>query len=676
MIDMKKIGVLFILISICSGIFISCKKYKYNFADGYDTPASTGSVDTTDLGTDRSLYPQARIFPGLVTDSQPRIADTSIVFNFNYTYVPATTLGVSYVPLPIFSTGLFAPAGELVEIDVPSGLFGLTVQAGSQSDNLTGQIPYRRDPIVSTVKALFPGKNTIRNLYGGYIWIKPSNAVGTPVTIHFKRAVSTNDFILGTTTNIAEWQHRVLASGVPWLELRSQHAAFSVSRDYIVRGIQDGTLDVIDKTMAEWDKVLVEDYYKLSGLTPGNQNLQFRAPELPERFVLDIQTKGGVYIHNGQPIVAESADYWFDEWTNLNTLISGNSSGTYKQISLNYQSSAASFWWAGAQPSVLYFNVVKTALRNNQPVPTLSGLGTAASLPTIVPVALTYANSGAGKYIDKDSVSSVAANSATFKLVPFLQLFSRIRNPATNEDGFGLIPYLAQKAQTISFAGLSDMSKINFFFTALCDYGQMDYSRFFDAWGIPISTITRSAVAKKYKPIADKIWLYNPLTKQYGADLYPLRMTRIYNDRVNWLYNASDFANNEGALNITSAMGDGDPNTYWHACYSGCSPLASPVPPPHIINIDMAEAIKISGFYVTQRYGNRRTTDVTVEYSTDNSNWTSLGNFPLKDKNGAQEFVLPHTVNLRYMRVTIAHNSYDGQLYSALAEIGTFYDGN
>ncbi|UOE47784.1 discoidin domain-containing protein [Mucilaginibacter sp. SMC90] len=673
---MKKIGILFIVISICSGILIGCKKYKYNFPDGYDTPTSSGSVDTTDLGTDRSLYAQARIFPGLVTDSQPRIADTSIVFNFNYTYVPATTLGVSYVPLPIFSTGLFAPAGELVEIDVPSGLFGLSVQVGSQADNVTGQIPYRRDPIVSTVKALFPGKNTVRNLYGGYIWIKPSFAGSAPETLHFRHAVATSDFILGITTDLAAWQRRVLASGVPWLELRSQHTAFSISRDYVVRGIQNGTLSNIDKTMAEWDKVFVEDYYKFSGLIPGNQNLQYRAPELPERFVMDIQTKGGVYIHNGQPIVAQSADYWFDEWTNLNTLITGNSSGTYKQISLNYQSSAASFWWGGAQPSVLYFNVMKTALRNNQPIPTLSGLGTAASLPTIVPVALTYVNSGAGKYIDKDAIANVATNSATFKLVPFLQLFAKVRNPVTNEDGFGLVPYLAQKAQAISLSGLSDMSKINFFFTGLCDYGQMDYSKFFDAWGIPVSTITRSAVAKKYKPMTDPIWLYNPLSRQYVTDHYPLRQTRVYNDRVNWLYTASDFAANEGALNITSAMGDGDPNTYWHGCYSGCSPLPSPVPPPHIINIDMAQTTRISGFYVVQRYGNRRTTDVTVEYSTDNVSWTSLGNFPLANQDGAQEFILPQKINLRYMRVTIAHNSYDGAPYSALAEIGTFYDGN
>jgi hypothetical protein len=657
-----------IFLALTVVIFVSgCKKEIYNFANGYDNLNGKPSgyfTDTLDYTVNTTFYPQARIFPGLVSTTQKRIADTSITFNLNYSLGATALLSGSNTPQPIFSTGLFDPAGELIEIDVPAGIYGLTVRVGSQTDNLTALSSLRRTASVSTVQALFPGVNTIRNLFGGYIWILASNPVAAPVSISFKRAVSTSDFILGTTTSVAAWEQQVTASGVPWLELRSQHAAFSVSRQWVLQGIQNGTLNSIDKTLAEWDQVITQDFYHFFGLTAA------QSPVLPERFVMDVQLANGGNIENGEPIRALSSAYFFDEWTDYNTLSTGNSYYTYQQLASNYSSLNATIWWTTVAPSVLNLNVFKTAFRNGVGAPTLSGLGT-QSLSNAMPVALGYANSGKGKFMDIDTPTK----GVTVKLVPFLQLFAKIHNPSTGESGFDFLTDLLISARATG-VGADDMSKRDFFFTALCNFTQTDYSRFFDAWGIPVNTSVRSAVAQKYPPLTDPIWLYNPITQQYITDQFPTRLKRIYYDRVNWQIVASDEALNEGAANITTAMLDGDPNTYWHACYSGCSPLASPVPPPHIINIDMGQTNKLSGVYVESRNGNRQPTEIALAVSSDNINWTSVGDYNLPQNADPQYFTFPQALSARYLRFTLNKNSYDNTPYSAVAELGAYYDGN
>ncbi len=656
-------------------VFTACKKGDKAFENGYDDYSGNQPSDyfkNDSLGVDKSFYGRARIFPGLVSDAQRRIADTVITLNMKYSYVPAATLGVNAVPQPIFSTGLYAAPGELIEIDVPENILGLNVYVGSHLDNLTGQTSTRRDALISTVKALFPGVNTVRNLYGGYIWIKAANSIANPVTFHFKRVVATSDYILGTTTDVAAWQRKVMASGVPWLELRSQHVALSVSRDWVLQGIQNGTLNNIDQTMAEWDKVMVEDYYKWLGWTAGNADATHRAPELPERAVMDVQITGNSLIHNGQPIMALTSANIFDEWANYTTLSSGNSVITNHELGRNYKMSAPNFWWKSVAESetVQNFNLMKTASRNNLPFPALASLGP-NSLSTVGPVALAFANRPAGKYMDNDP--TLAGVGTTFRLMMFLQIFAKSVNPATGENGLGLIPYVTARAQTINNWSVDDQTKRNFFFTALCDYTQKDYSNFFDAWGIPISTITRGNVQQKYPLLADPIWTYDPIKQVYVTDNYPVRTKRIYTNRSNWVITASDNASQEGSI---AAMIDGIPETYWHACYSGCTPLASPAPVPHVINIDMGSVSKISGCFMASRMSGRQVTQFVFSYSNDNINFTTVGTFPMLKINYNQEFTFATAVNARYVRFTIDKNSYDNTAFSAVAELGTFYDGN
>lgn len=309
----KYINGLFALLAILT--MNACGKYGYDFVDGYQTGDSTASpieTDTTMFVADKSLYPKARIFPGLVGDNVMRIKDTTIRMDLNFEYASAQERMVSVVPPPIFSTGLYAPAGELIRVVVPQGVIGLTIQIGVHMDNLSGKVPLRRDPIIYSVKELFPGVNYIRNLYGGTVWIRPNISRDTPVDLKIAGAVRSSDFI-HDVTDAAKWRADVLKNEVPWLELRSKRVTFSVPRNAIVALIQEGKLLDINDVLKEWNIIYEKDYYDWMGLTPNAILLKNKYPDLPERGVLDIQPSVG-YGHSGNPWVATNDRGWLNEW--------------------------------------------------------------------------------------------------------------------------------------------------------------------------------------------------------------------------------------------------------------------------------------------------------------------------------------------------------------------------
>ena len=55
-------------------------------------------------------------------------------------------------------------------IYVPDNVWGLTVQVGMHTEDLTNDNIGLREPIAYYRKALYPGKNTVRFSLGGYLW--------------------------------------------------------------------------------------------------------------------------------------------------------------------------------------------------------------------------------------------------------------------------------------------------------------------------------------------------------------------------------------------------------------------------------------------------------------------------------------------------------------------------
>lgn len=635
-------------------LLVSCGKYGYDFEDGHtagDTEPSGIETDTTMYEADKSLYHRARIYPGLVGDNVPRIQDTTITFDLDYVRVTSQDIKVNVTPPAIFSTGLYAPAGENIRVIVPEGVIGLTMQIGVHMDNLSGKTPLRRDPLIYTRKELFPGVNYVKNLYGGTIWILPNQAIKNPVSLQFAGAVRSPDFILGETDQ-EEWLRDVQNTQVPWIELRSKRATWSVPRSLIIRYPQD--VAQIEEGMKEWNRVYEEDYYKWMGLEEDTEDVRNRFPDLPERAVLDIQPSVG-YGHSGNPFVGQMDRYWFKSLVDPNL---GDAWGTFHEIGHNYQQ--PNTWsWNGLGETTNNLFVFKTENRMGR-----SDLATHPALEEAFASALTYAaNPGTKNFVTDEEIDD------PFKrLTPFLQIFHRAEG-VNGEEGWDFMPHVYRAARNTQYAFGLDEAKRDFFYRELCKFTGRDWARFFSAWGIRISTLAKNEMRELYPPIETSIWTYDPWTHTGGDDALPPKYDI---DSGDFEYSSNtEVATNDG--DGFAALNDGNYSTYWHTCWSGCEvPTALPV----TIDMDMQEVQAYKGVYYSNRPHSMVNKRIKVYRSNDGSNWTLLGDYTdLPGSQGQREEIEFDTIqNSRYIRFEFPDPNGVGSEHVALGQMGVFYD--
>ncbi|TXH20628.1 MAG: hypothetical protein E6Q95_05340 [Chitinophagaceae bacterium] len=657
-------------LAIATTLLYSCKPDLGNYVDGYDPNGADSTnveVDTSTLLTNKSKYAKARIFPGLVCDDAR--VDTTIMLSLNYTQRRNDELRISQPPIPVFSTGLYAAPGDLVTIEVPAGMYGLTVQLGAWTDNLSGKEsegPLARDPLITTSKALIPGTNTVRNLYGGHIYIIPSKPVDNPVQLKFKRVCESPDFVLGQTTNAA-WHQKIQSSCVPWLELRSDYITFVVSREYCL----NQKINDPQALMTEWETAIKEDFFGWMGLTENAADPIDESPKLPYRVVFDIQPSVG-YGHNGNPIVVTNDYHWFSFSTDLQWLKGSNSWGTYHEIGHNAQMGLWSWSTLGETTNNL-FNY-KLARRNE-----LSGYPNAWPAKhdcwTCIEtgnfnLALAYANGSGVKNFDGDA----DINDPFRRMVPFLQIFDFIKpNMAgvnlTSNEGWDFMPYLYKQGRRALRQPTSNILKHDFVYTNLCDYTGINWQPFFEAWGITLSNIAIANMTAKYPMLNKEVWKYNPLTRTGGNTVIPDPYLRTSWKIVSF---SSEEAGGEGPINGRAAVIiDGDPATFWHSRWS-----SNTANPPHSIVIDFTKKISFNQFYYAQRSsGGRRIKNLHIEVSNDNVTWTTAPGSPFLMSNtnfGLITYTFPSTVSARYIRIGTKVNAdvYDGTNFAAIGEFG------
>lgn len=113
---------------------------------------------------------------------------------------------------------------------------------------------------------------------------------------------------------------------------------------------------------------------------------------------------------------------------------------------------------------------------------------------------------------------------------------------------------------------------------------------------------------------------------------------------------------------------DGDPDTFWHTCWNGCTAV-----PPHYFVIDMLKPKEMNGIIFTQRQSLSRNIEIySIDISTDNSSWTSLGEFTLEKVKPGQDKSFDSVVTARYIRFNVI-KVYDGTNNAALAEIAPYF---
>lgn len=650
-----------VFVCLIAILAFSCrKKYAYSYEDG--TPGDGAAVpsvtvDTSVKKVDVSKYAQARVFPGLVCNTEPRLTNYKLTMNLDYNYV-GERLRISVPPQPQFSTGLYAAPGELVVIDVP-GDYSLSVQVGAWTDNLSGVQNPPRDPVIYSRSQLAPGRNYIRNLYGGPIYIFAGRPLTTPIDLVFSNVCKSPDFVLGETTN-AEWQAAIQQSCVPWLELRSRNMIFTVPREYCIsHPIADP-----EAVMTEWDNVINLDYYRWEGLVENPASAADSvdlAPLLPWRVVQDIKPVVG-YGHSGFPVVVQNDFSWFDGIANLSLINGGGNWGIYHELGHNNQQGLYWSWSSLGETSNNLF-AFKVAHRFEPSNP-------AAWPPRHPALEGSFANAlafAADPSTSKNFDGTDARINDPFaRLTPFIQIFDKV--PAgMSYDGWGFMTELYKNARRAIRISQNDQDKRDFVYETLCRYTQRDWIFFFKAWGINISNISSNKMAGLYPKMKQKIWEYNPLTRTGGDNIIP----SVPYDEKAWTIASfsSQEPVGEGPPNgLASSIIDGNATTFWHSEW-----YAATGAPPHVLVVDMQASQPVNGFVFTQRAnGSRNIKNMKVETSADGINYTEVTGSPflLAKVNSSQTFPLPAAITCRYIRLTVSSfaDVYDGSTYAALAE--------
>ncbi|MFU1793215.1 M60 family metallopeptidase [Paenibacillus azoreducens] len=245
---------------------------------------------TLDPDNVKSSY--ADVFPRSVGEQAEPVYDQVVEVDFDY--LDLSYMRMLFAPLNWHSTGLYAPAGKIVTVDVPEETEYLDVQIGVHTDNLCDNPKWDRAPIVALKQRLKPGTNRINSPYGGLIYLIPTKPkAGAKVNVTIHGAVRAPYFVLGQTTE-QEWNETIRHYPVPWAELQSNRIIVTVPADNIRE------LDRPEQLMRKWDEI-ADHYDRLVGVAP-DRPFPHRSPDNPQRFVADIQISAG-WMHSGYPIM-------------------------------------------------------------------------------------------------------------------------------------------------------------------------------------------------------------------------------------------------------------------------------------------------------------------------------------------------------------------------------------
>jgi len=465
------------------GMTISCtKNYGISYPDGTtdnNHPKDTFNLDldTSSKKVDKSQFNAARAFPGLVGIAEPRYDNYKVKINLDYVQVESNDIRVSVAPGGFLSTGLYAPAGELVQVDVPEGAYGLELQIGAQDDNLTGHDPLQRAPIIYTRQQLYPGKNYARNLYGGNVWVIPSRPLGYTVELNFSGVCKSPDFILGETTD-AEWKAMIAKTTVPYFELRSKRMIFTLPTSKLSR-YPIGSPTAL---MTAWDQEILHSYWEWYGLSETTTDIRNRNPTLPWRIVHDIQPSVGAQ-HSGYPVVATANDNYFNQAVSLD-LVVGSNWGTYHEIGHNMQMKSTWSWTDLGEVSNNLFSFKITNRHGYKH----------ANYKRVMPAAIAFTATAGAKQFSSASVDA--------RLGLFIQIFERY--------GFDFMTYLCTQARMARFGANNDQDRKDFFYERLSEYTQKNMKPFMDAWGVDLSDVSKNKIAAKYPMLTEQVWLLDP----------------------------------------------------------------------------------------------------------------------------------------------------------------------
>ncbi|MGD9790892.1 MAG: M60 family metallopeptidase [Phycisphaerales bacterium] len=231
------------------------------------------------------------------------------------------------------STGLYAPAGEVIRIGVPQDAPAMSVQIGCHTDSIAKKDRWDRVPRITTRMKLLPGENRVASAFGGLVYLIPNrdsrgaDSAAEHVRVSVSGAVEAPRFVLGET-DVDAWRSTIRKAPGPWAELETGTVIVSVPSSHI-RDLEDprGVLEV-------WNKVL--DAAADLATIP-------RERDRPQRYVADVQISAG-YMHSGYPIMThlDAADEMVEE-----AKLRAGSWGLFHELGHNHQQGTWTFHGTG-----------------------------------------------------------------------------------------------------------------------------------------------------------------------------------------------------------------------------------------------------------------------------------------------------------------------------------------
>ncbi|NGM62155.1 hypothetical protein G5B30_09535 [Sphingobacterium sp. SGG-5] len=656
-------------------MMVSCsKEYGYNFENGYNSGEYEDTVDvdidTDPFKIDYSKYTQARLFPGLIAEDEPRLEEFLVQIDLDYEEISSRDLRISVAPGAWQSTGVYAPAGELIVIDVPMGVYGLTAQISPHVATSTDGIDFpRRDAVIFNRQTLFPGKNYMRNLYGGLIYIIPARPLGRIIDLYFTGVAKAPSFKLngpGATTN-EEWQAMVDNTTVPWFELEGDRIVFTMETEKLKNNpIPDPT-----ELMETWDRAIREGYWDWTGMTEGNPDIRHRAPFNKWRIVHDVLFRPGVAQVSGYPVRAGNTENYFRQATTVDAVKNSNW-GTYHELGHNMQmGSTWSFAGNGEVTNNVFHFGVSWLVFGQQ------SYKIAEVWHKAVPyIAETKSKDGANamNWAALDlSDNKYKSQAHDIRLMMWAQILEKY--------GYDFWTYIYKRGREARFTSANDQSKVDFFYEALSEFTETDMEPYLNQWGLYVSAVSKRYVSEtKGFPLLDRqVWNFNPVTRTGGDELY---LPEI--NKEGWAVITTSSQKSYPAIQLI----DDNASTIWHSCYGDCgNPGNGSIPPSSDdvtwdITIDLGSAKSLNGFVLNQRntdHLKNSPTKITLYVSADGVNYTELGEYPLSVSPEKQAIYFEsnrEAKSFRYAKFIIKRiDLYGfglGEKNTALAELGFF----
>ena len=389
-------------------------------------------------------HPSAKAFPGEVPAGAARIP-RSLTLD---TAVPAW-----------HSTGLYAPAGSVVTVEIPESAARkkLWLRIGAHSDSLWNLDKWERFPEISMRVPLTAPSTKAASMFGGPIYIEvPDKCELGEIPVKISGAVAAPYFVLGKTKPM-DWKDRLRKEPAPWAELECSKVILTLPSSSV------RALDDPEALMKVWERIVdLED--ELAGTAAERRR--------PERVVCDQQISAG-YMHSGYPIMT-----WMDQpksFASKESLLKGNW-GIFHELGHNHQSGH----WTFNGTTEVTCNIFSMYVFDK-----LCGVVPAKGRVNLDEVAKNYAKHVAsGKRFDE------------WKKEPFLALSMYVQL----QDAFGWDAYkkafAGYRAAPASELPASDDEKRSQWMVRFSKTAGRNLGPFFQMWGVPVSQTALDEIKK------------------------------------------------------------------------------------------------------------------------------------------------------------------------------------